>query len=249
MTEANEKKLLKKKRIIGVVSLAVVLILVCFFTYIFGVRFAKTATSGVEFDEYVKSFGYFGFFVAIGIQILQVIIALIPGEVVEIGIGYTYGWFWGTLLCMAGVAIGSSLIFLLVKKYGIKFVELFVSTDKINELKFINSEKKLKRTTFILFFIPGTPKDLLTYFIGLTRISLGEFLGITLIARIPSVVSSTIGGNFMGNQQYMEAVILFIATGAISLIGIKLYNVLIVKARKKFENRKALHKGKKTSGA
>lgn len=245
MTETNDKKLLKKKRIIGVVSVSVVLLLICFLTYIFGVKFSKIATSGVEFDEYIKSFGYFGWLVAIAIQILQVVIALIPGEVVEIGMGYAYGWFWGTLLCMAGVAIGSSAIFLLVKKYGIKFVELFVDSSKINELKFINSEQKLKRTTFILFFIPGTPKDLLTYFIGLTRIDLGEFLGITLIARIPSVVSSTIGGNFMGNQQYMEAVILFVATGIISLIGIKIYNVIIVKARRKIEKRKSLHKDKK----
>lgn len=243
MTETNDKKLLKKKRIIAVISLIVLLVIVGFFTYLFGVKFGRVASSGVEFDEYIKGFGYFGWLVAIGIQILQVVIAIIPGEVVEIGMGYAYGWFWGTLLCMAGVAIGSSGIFLLVKKYGIRFVELFVDADKINQLKFINSEQKLKRTTFILFFIPGTPKDLLTYFIGLTRMTLGEFLGITLIARIPSVVSSTIGGNFMGNRQYIEAVILFVATGVISLIGMKLYNIIIVKARERIEKRK-LHKKK-----
>lgn len=238
MTETNDNKLIRKKRIIGVVSLCVLVILVCFLTYLFGVKFKSIASSGVEFDEYIKSFGYFGWLVAILIQILQVIIAFIPGEVIEIGMGYAYGWFWGTLLCMAGVAIGSSAIFLLVKKYGIRFIELFIDSSKINELKFINSEKKLKRTTFILFFIPGTPKDLLTYFVGLTRMTLSEFLGITLIARIPSLVSSTIGGNFMGNKQYLEAVILLVATGIISLIGIKLYNIIITKARKRIKKHK-----------
>ncbi len=231
MTETNDKKLLKKKRIIAVVSLIIVLALAGLLTYLFGIKFGRVATNGVEFDEYIKSFGYFGWLVAVGIQILQVVIALIPGEVVEIGMGYAYGWLWGTLLCMLGVAIGSSGIFLLVKKYGIRFVELFVDSDKINQLKFINSEKKLKRTTFILFFIPGTPKDLLTYFIGLTRINLGEFLGITLIARIPSVVSSTIGGNFMGRQQYLEAIILFVVTAIISLIGIGVYNKIVEKKK------------------
>ena len=242
MAETNDKKLLKKKRIIAVVSLMSLLALTGLLTYFFGIKFGRVATNGVKFDEYIKSFGYFGWLVAVGIQILQVIIALMPGEVVEIGIGYAYGWLWGTLLCMLGVAIGSSVIFLLVKKYGIRFVELFVDSSKINELKFINSEKKLKRTTFILFFIPGIPKDLLTYFIGLTRMNLGEFLSITLIARIPSIVSSTIGGSFMGNQQYIEAVILFVVTGIISLIGMKLYNILIKKARKKFEKRKSAYK-------
>ncbi len=231
MTETNDKKLLKKKRIIAVVSLIIVLALAGLLTYFFGIKFGRVATNGVEFDEYIKNFGYFGWLVAVGIQILQVVIALIPGEVVEIGMGYAYGWLWGTLLCMLGVAIGSSGIFLLVKKYGIRFVELFVDSDKINQLKFINSEKKLKRTTFILFFIPGTPKDLLTYFIGLTRINLGEFLGITLIARIPSVVSSTIGGNFMGRQQYLEAIILFVVTAIVSLIGIGVYNKIVEKKK------------------
>lgn len=238
MTLTDEKKLLKKKRIIALVSLAILIALICFITYISGIRFSKIAKSGVEFDEYIKGFGWFGGFIAVGIQILQVIVAIIPGEIVEIGIGYSYGWFWGTLLCLTGVAIGSSLIFLLVKKYGIRFVELFVSADKINELKFINSERKLKRTTFILFFIPGTPKDLLTYFVGLTRMTLSEFLSITLVARIPSVVSSAIGGHFMENKQYIEALIIFIAIAAISLIGINLYKIVIVKAKKKIKNHK-----------
>ena len=238
MAQTNDKKLLKKKRIIAVVSLIILLALTGLFTYFFGIKFGRVATNGVEFDEYIKSFGCFGWLVAVGIQILQVIIAFMPGEVVEIGMGYAYGWLWGTLLCMLGVAIGSSAIFLLVKKYGIRFVELFVDTDKINQLKFINSEKKLKRTTFILFFIPGTPKDLLTYFVGLTRMTLGEFLGITLIARIPSVVSSTIGGNFMGKQQYLEAILLFVVTGIISLIGIKVYNIII--KRKKGSKKRGL---------
>ena len=238
MAQTNDKKLLKKKRIIAVVSLIILLALTGLFTYFFGIKFGRVVTNGVEFDEYIKSFGCFGWLVAVGIQILQVIIAFMPGEVVEIGMGYAYGWLWGTLLCMLGVAIGSSAIFLLVKKYGIRFVELFVDTDKINQLKFINSEKKLKRTTFILFFIPGTPKDLLTYFVGLTRMTLGEFLGITLIARIPSVVSSTIGGNFMGKQQYLEAILLFVVTGIISLIGIKVYNIII--KRKKGSKKRGL---------
>lgn len=229
MIETNDKKLLK--RIIGVVSLVIVLALIGFLTYVLGAGLSSVATNGVEFDEYIKSFGYFGVVVAVFIQILQVVIALIPGEVVEIGMGYTYGWFWGTLLCMLGVAIGSTAIFLLVKKFGIKFVELFVDADKINQLKFINSEEKLKRTTFILFFIPGTPKDLITYFIGLTRMNVGEFLCITLIARIPSVVSSTIGGSFVGERRYVEAVILFVITGIISLLGIKLYEMIIKKNR------------------
>ena len=92
-----------------------------------------------------------------------------------------------------------------------------------------------------MFFIPGTPKDLITYFIGLTRISLKDFLAITLFARIPSVVSSTVGGNFIGEKRYIEAVILFVVTAFVSLIGIKLYNILLKKIKEKAKRIKSFH--------
>ena len=189
-----------------------------------------------EFRAYMDAFGWKARFVFLGLQVLQVVIALIPGELLEMGAGYTFGAFEGTLLCMAGVALGSSLIFWLTQKFGIKLVEVFISREKINELRFINSEKKLKRTLFLVFFIPGTPKDLLTYFAGLTRIKLHEFLLITLIARIPSVVSSTIGGHVLGIQQYSWALAVMAITGIISLGGLQLYNKIIKHRRKTEED-------------
>ncbi len=244
----SEEKLLKRKRIFALVSLAVVVCLISFLTYFLAVRFSRIAKSGEEFREFIRSYGAFGTFVAIGIQVLQVFIALIPGEFVEIGMGYAYGWLEATVYSLVGVAIGSALIFMLVKRFGIRLVEIFVSTEKINQLKFISSEEKLNRLTFLLFFIPGTPKDLLTYFVGLTRMTLKDFLGITLFARIPSVVSSTVGGNFIGEGKYIEAALLFVVTALISYAGIKLYNIVLkkIEARAKkrgyfFKNR---HKNK-----
>ena len=140
--------------------------------------------------------------------------------------GYAFGAIEGTLLCLAGVALASVPIFLLVKSVGVKAVELFISRDKIDSLRFINSEKRLKRLVFLLYFIPGTPKDLFTYFVGLTRLRLHEFLVITLIARIPSVISSTVGGNLIQKENYIGAVLLFVVTGAVSLGGMVLYNRL-----------------------
>ncbi|MBQ4631692.1 MAG: TVP38/TMEM64 family protein [Clostridia bacterium] len=242
MQSEKSNKLKRKKRIIALLSLAVVLLLMVFLAYFVVVKFFSHAKSGEEFREFIQGYGGYGFLVAIALQIIQVFIALIPGEAVEIGLGYAFGWFNGTLLCLVGVAIGSALIFLLTKKFGLRLVELFVSTEKINELKFINTEEKMKRFTFIVFFIPGTPKDLLTYFVGLTRMSLGEFLTITMFARIPSVVSSTVGGNFIGDGKYVEAVVLFVITAIISLLGLKLYNIFIKKMKVKAKKGKEIIK-------
>ena len=238
-TREENARYLRKRRILALISLGVVLLLCGWLTWALIKWFRLFGNDPAAFKAYIDSYGWKGRFIALGIQLLQVLVSLIPGELVEIGLGYTYGAFEGTLLCLAGVAFASSLIFLLVKRWGVKMVELFISREKIDQLRFINSEKKLKRTVFLLFFIPGTPKDLFTYFVGLTRIQLHEFLAISLIARIPTVVSSTIGGNMIQEQEYGKAVLLFVITGAISLLGIWLYNLIITKKNAYKEKRES----------
>ena len=78
-----------------------------------------------------------------------------------------------------------------------------------------------------MFFIPGTPKDILTYFAGLTKIKLGEFLIISSVARFPSVISSTVGGALASSENYLWAVIVFAVTALISVIGLAIYNKLL----------------------
>ena len=155
--------------------------------------------------------------------------ALIPGEVIELGAGYAYGAVEGLLICLAGVAVSSAAIFLLVKKLGTPMVELFISREKIQQFKFINSEKKLKRLVFLLFLIPGTPKDALTYFVGLTEMKLSTFLGLSLLARIPSVVSSTISGQLLGDKDFLTAGIVYAITGVISIAGYLIYSYVMKK--------------------
>ncbi len=223
----DEKQYLRRRRIVALISLAVVLALATWLTLFFVRKFSAFGSDPEKFKAFIEGYGWKGWLVALGIQILQVVISLIPGEVVEVGMGYAFGWLGGTALCLLGVGLASAVVFLLVRRWGIRMVELFIPREKIDQLRFFNSEQRLKRTVFLLFFIPGTPKDLFTYFIGLTRIRLHEFLIITLIARIPSVVSSTIGGNLIQGQSYGSAVILFAITGAVSLTGIFIYNRLV----------------------
>ena len=230
--DPDTRRYIRRRRILGLVSLAVVIALFGWLTYFIMTKFLAFNNSPEEFKAFIDSYGWKGRFVALGIQVLQIVIALIPGELVEVGTGYAFGAVEGTLICMIGVAAASSLVFLLTRFLGVRLVEIFISRENIDELRFINSEEKLKRMIFLLFFIPGTPKDLLTYFAGLTRIKLHEFLIISMIARIPSLVSSTIGGHFIGQSRYVEAIILFVVTGVVSLIGMKVYSIIVKKHKK-----------------
>lgn len=219
------KKTTKQQKTIAIISFSVVLTL-AILTTIFVCNWLTSFTQE-SFKEYILSFGALGYLVLLLLQILQVFIALIPGELLESAAGYAFGPIIGTAICYFGVAIGSAIIFFLTRKFGIKMVELFVSTDKINKLKFLQSERKRNSIIFILFFIPGTPKDLITYFVGLTDIKFTTFLIISLIARVPSVISSTFAGHLLGTGEFLNAVILYGATGIISLIGIIIYNRIL----------------------
>lgn len=185
-----------------------------------------------EFREYIRSFGVFGWLVLLGLQFLQVFVALIPGELLESAAGFAFGPLMGTVICYVGIAAASSVVFLLVRRYGIRLVEVFISREKLAELRFLRGEKKREALVFLLFFIPGTPKDLLTYFVGLTDMPLARFLALSLAARIPSVLSSTFGGHLLGEGRYRGAILLYAITGAVSIGGLLLYNKVILPRKK-----------------
>lgn len=231
----NEQYLRRRKWLSGI-SIAVVIILATLVT-VFICNWL-TAFSQDEFRDYIRSFGLLGWLVLLGLQFLQVFIALIPGELLESAAGYAFGPLVGTLICYAGVAAASSLVFLLTRKLGIRLVEAFISREKINQLRFINTARKRELLVFLLFFIPGTPKDLLTYFVGLTDMKLGTFLAISLVARIPSVLSSTFGGHLLGEGKYWGAVLLYGITGIVSLIGMWVYNRILRKKQASVSEKK-----------
>lgn len=223
-----------KRRIFAAVSVFVVVALSVWLTWFLTKRVGIFELKHIsDFKDKIDAFGTWGWLVALGIQVLQVIVALIPGEVVEVGCGLAFG-IWGALLiCLAGSAIGSAVIFLLVRKFGIKLVEVFVSREKINSLKFLNNERKLKSIIFLVFFTIGTPKDLLTYFAGLTNIKFYEFLIISTVARIPSVISSVLVGDNLSDGNIVTSILIFSASAVLGFMGVYAYNKFVDKHQKK----------------
>lgn len=157
------------------------------------------------------------------ISAVQVMVALIPGEFVEIAAGYIFGSWIGSLLCLLGIVLGSCATILLVRKFGSGLVYAFYPKEKIDALPIINDPPKRNLLTFLLFVIPGTPKDLFTYAIGLTDMSIPLYIALTTAARFPSVILSTLSGNAAGTKDYTAAVIFVIVTAAVSGGGILIY--------------------------
>ncbi len=180
----------------------------------------RDAEARAAFTEQVAQWGVRGWFVMLGIQVLQVVIALIPGEPIEIISGMLFGTVGGTLTCLLGILIGTVIIFCLVKWLGMGFLSTFFQEEKLGRLSFLLNEQKLRTTVFLLFFIPGTPKDLLTYFVPATRMKAQEFFVIAVLARIPSVASSCFLGDKLMDGSWVTSMIVFAVTTVIGIIGI-----------------------------
>lgn len=197
-----------------------------------GVPMIRLAREPEAFRLWVEQFGVLGKLIFVLMVFIQVLVALIPGEPVELAAGYAFGFWEGTLLSMIGIVLGSAVIFLLVRKFGVKLVEVFFANKEIKQLNFLKNNKKTAVIAFLLMLIPGTPKDLLSYFAGLTNLKLGQWLLIVTVARIPSLVTSTGTGAAAGDKNYLLAGIMLAITAVISLVGIIYYRRLSKESNK-----------------
>lgn len=238
-----------KKRIVAffngrniylIISLAVTAALIALGTVLLGPKIVDAARDPEELKRILGGNSFSGQLMFVGIQCLQVLFAFIPGEVVEIAAGYIYGPLWGTVLCLIGVAPATALIFTLTRLLGKKFTSIMIDSRDLKRLRFLKNEKKLKLMFFLLYFLPGTPKDLITYFAGITKIDFATFLIISIFCRIPSILTSTLAGSALGEEKFLQSVIIFAATGVIVIFGWFVFHKLSTKrkAKKIFTNSK-----------
>lgn len=230
----NTKKWLKRG-IILLLALAAVFATIKLFPWFSAL--VSDASAREDLKAYITSLGWRGFFYMLGIQVLQVIVAVLPGEPVELLAGMIFGAFGGLLVCMLGLCIGTAAVFFTVRALGKDFVTKRMNNEHKGLLAFLNDSKKLELLTFILFFIPGTPKDVLTYVAPLTKISPSHFLVIATLARIPSVITSTYAGNTFINGELYKTVIMFILMGALGIAGIIINNSIMKKSKTEKNNK------------
>ncbi len=228
----TEKKKLLKKRITAITVIVIILAVSVFLTIVMGKRIVAFATNSEKVRSFVDAHYFESRLLFILVTVIQIILAFIPGEAVELAAGYAFGPVEGSILCLIGAMIGGTLVFLIVRKFGIKAVRLFFSKEKTDKLKFLKASPKRDFWMFMLMFIPGTPKDLFSYFAGLTDIPVLKWIILSTVARIPSIVTSSIGASYMGENKVITAVIVFGITLVISLAGLFIYNKICDKRSK-----------------
>jgi uncharacterized membrane protein YdjX (TVP38/TMEM64 family) len=196
-------------------------------------------------ENLVKENYLLSVFVIIVVCAIQVMVALVPGELVELASGYAFGAWLGALYCIIGIMLGSVLVILLTRKYGRAFIESLCSREKIDSISWINEPKKLNFLAAVVFFIPGTPKDLLTYAIGLTKMSVPTYIVITTLARFPSIIISTLSGGALGDSNIRKAIVFFIISAATGILGFVIYKILFSKKEEKSKKNDLVKNNKK----
>ncbi|HHY83415.1 MAG TPA: TVP38/TMEM64 family protein [Clostridiales bacterium] len=191
-----------------------------------------------KLKEHVESRGAAGVLIFISFQVLQIVVAAIPGEVVQIAGGYMYGPLLGTLYLVIGVIIGSAVVFCISRLLGYEFVRKVVPQELMDKLYYKDNGKKFLILALILFLIPGVPKDVLTYIAGLTPVKAHRFLLVAVLGRLPALIASTYIGDALESRNYVTAVVLFALAAVLFLVGFVYKDILVSKVQALIDARK-----------
>ncbi len=175
----------------------------------------------------MEGYGIWAPLIFVVLMALQIVIAFIPGGPVEIVAGMLFGGLKGTLWTMLGSVLGSLTVFGLVKCFGRPLVHFFVSEEKMQRFPVLHDEKRLEFWVFVLFLIPGIPKDILTYIVPLTKMRAGHFLFLSNAARFPAIVASVFLGDSLSEGRYWLCILIACIATVCIFIGYRLKTVIL----------------------
>ena len=176
----------------------------------------------VEFKNEIEAMGIKGVLIVLGLQVLQIVVAVLPGQPMEIVSGMLYGTIGGTILCLVGILIGTVIVYFLVRKIGKDFMLLFFSQEKIDSIqnsKIFKNPAKFEILMFIAFLLPFLPKDIFIYLGGLSPVKPKRFLLISTIPRIPGLLISAYAGNKISEGRFFRTIIIFSIFLIVGFIG------------------------------
>ena len=207
-----------RKKIIAILKLILLVFIVAGIPAFLYLRYGSgifSKDTAYSVAEYLRQNSRIAFLLIIGIQVIQVVVCVLPGQPIQFAASYMFGVGMGYLLSVIGAVIGTTISFYLAKLLGSEAMHIFFGEDKIKEYqRRLNSGRGLL-LTFLIYLIPGVPKDLVSYAAGLSEMRFKPFLLAATIGRSPAMLGSLLVGHFFGKQNYTAIIII---TAAIVLI-------------------------------
>lgn len=215
----------KKAKIFKIIMFIVaILLIIGIIIYLFPVmKNLSTHEGQLAFKARIEQSGILGFLILLGLQIAQIFLVILPGEPLEILAGMCYGAIGGAIFIFFSVALTTTIIFLLVRKFGRKFIEQSFDKEKIDKIeksKIFQNPKNIEFILAICFAITGVPKDILIYVGGLLPIRPIRFILIATFCRFPSVISSTIAGQYFSEGNWKISLLIYGITFIVTILAL-----------------------------
>jgi uncharacterized membrane protein YdjX (TVP38/TMEM64 family) len=195
----------KTKRILALIGFPLLIAAIIAVVAVFWRDLWSLFTSGDKLRDWVASQGAAAPLVFIAVQALQVVVFIIPGEVPQIAGGYLFGTWLGTLLSITGILLGSIISFFLARFLGVPFVHALFPKEQVKKVESLLSSRNSKIVFFLLFLIPGIPKDILCYVAGLTPMRFVFFTAISFLGRLPGILGSALIGDAAAGERWLLA--------------------------------------------
>lgn len=207
-------------RVRALVLFPLVIAVVAWLAWRYGGAIAAALDDLPALAERVRALGWVGPAAVVAFQVIQVVIFLIPGEVVQIASGYLYGVGGGVMLSVAGIMIGSVVNFAVGRYLGRPFVAAVVGPRRLQKIDAIVGRQPTHVGYFLLFVIPGLPKDVLGYLGGAAgprALTVTTFIVYSMVGRLPGIIGSAAIGHSAA-AGYPRLAIALLAAAAVALI-------------------------------
>ncbi|MDD7347448.1 MAG: VTT domain-containing protein [Clostridiales bacterium] len=164
-------------------------------------------------------------FVYIGLQILQIIVSVLPGQIFQVAAGYYFGFFSGLVFSLTGAAIGTTLTYFVARLLGSNSVKILFGEERINKIVAMLNSHRAYNIVFLLYLIPGLPKDLVGYAAGISHINFKVFIILSIVGRTFGMSGSLLFGYLYAHKQY-------VLMGIVGVLAVLIFILCIIYRKK-----------------
>jgi uncharacterized membrane protein YdjX (TVP38/TMEM64 family) len=220
----------RKRKIFAIAKFAVLALIVVgtpAYLYFFHREFLMSFRSFDEVIDFILAHEFASILVYFGLQQLHIVISIIPGQPFHIAAGLIFGFGFGYFLSMIGIIAGSAITFYASRILGKDAMYVFFGETRFNKfLTLVNSKKGLI-IIFLMYLIPGFPKEGLGYIVGLSKIKIFPFLAIVVVGRTPALMMSIAIGSMYASGTY-AAIIVIVALAVLVAVFTFIYRKKIM---------------------
>lgn len=236
----SEDRKRRNKKILAIIKLAFLAFVLLGIPLIVWLKYGDTFFSKDGANiliNYLQQHRSISLALIICLQVFQVVVCFLPGQPIQIAASYLFGVFPALIISLIGAALGTTVAFFLARLLGYDSVSVLFGEEKIKDYRDKLNSPSAILIVFLIYLIPGVPKDLTAYAAGISNMRFAPFLTASLAARAPAIFGSILFGHFLKHGNYTALIILSVIVCGILLICIikrkEFYRFLDSKAQKR----------------